>query len=168
MARKWRRGANKITGFSTPFGGVQWEPATLDGEVARTVLTFFEDRRVLFAPHRLETNEHSVNSVLEIRHFLTKILVAGGISEELYNRLDKIRIACQIFMSRLGITAYGDPSAAKIIMNMVNRSGRRRHLDNELERLRKIVREQLRSMIAEYKLKPQGPLAKALGYSDTN
>ncbi len=42
--------ANRLTGFSTPIGGLSWQPATLDVEVARRVLIFLEDRKVLYDP----------------------------------------------------------------------------------------------------------------------
>ncbi len=38
---------------------------------ARHVLAYLEDRRVLYAPWNLEIPEHCIDSILEIRHFLT-------------------------------------------------------------------------------------------------
>ena len=45
--------ANRITGFEIPIfgGGVSWNPATLDIEVSRRLLTFLVDRRALYQPY---------------------------------------------------------------------------------------------------------------------
>ena len=57
---------NRLTGFSTPIGGLSWQSATLDVDVARRVLVFLEDRRVLYDPFEVEVPEHCVESVLQM------------------------------------------------------------------------------------------------------
>jgi hypothetical protein len=42
--------ARRITGFSTPFFGVSWNPPAAERDTVRGFLTFLEDRRVLFNP----------------------------------------------------------------------------------------------------------------------
>jgi hypothetical protein len=66
--------ASRLTGISTPIGGVSWTPPTPDIEVARRVLTFLEDRRVLYDPMEAEVAAHCIESVLQIRRFLTEVL----------------------------------------------------------------------------------------------
>lgn len=63
--------ANRLTGISTPLGGVSWQSSDLEVSAARRVIAFLEDRRVLYAPEEMEMPEHCVRSVLEIRHFLS-------------------------------------------------------------------------------------------------
>jgi hypothetical protein len=63
--------ANRVTGFSTPVFGIQWTPPRLDREVAERVIVFLEDRRVLYEAMEAAMPEYCVNSVLEIRAFLT-------------------------------------------------------------------------------------------------
>ena len=43
----------RLTGFSLPWGGIQWENTEGDEDVARQTIQFLEDRRVLFniPPH---------------------------------------------------------------------------------------------------------------------
>ena len=58
--------ANRLTGFSTPFGGASWQPAELEIAGARRVIAFLEDRRVLYDPCQMEVPDHCVRSVIEI------------------------------------------------------------------------------------------------------
>jgi hypothetical protein len=48
--------------------------------VARQVLTYFEDRRVVYNAYEVEEPEHVVASILDIRRFLTEVLSQGGVS----------------------------------------------------------------------------------------
>ena len=66
--------ANRLTGISTPLGGVSWQPNDLEVSAARRVIAFLEDRRVLYAPDELDVPFHCVHQVLEIRHFLSSEL----------------------------------------------------------------------------------------------
>lgn len=53
--------ANRLAGISTPIGGVSWQPAELELSAARRVVTFLEDRRVLYSPSELEVPSHCVD-----------------------------------------------------------------------------------------------------------
>jgi hypothetical protein len=47
--------ANRLTGISTPLGGVSWQSSDLEVSAARRVIAFLEDRRVLYAPEEMES-----------------------------------------------------------------------------------------------------------------
>ena len=64
----------KLTGVSTPFGGFSWQVQESEVIQAQRIVSFLEDRRVLFAPDALETPEHCVDSIFAIRSFLTNEL----------------------------------------------------------------------------------------------
>ena len=93
---------SRITGFSTPVFGVSWNPPQADVTVARRVVTFLEDRRVLYDPTSLEIEEHCIASVLEIRGFLTEVLTNEGESDELTGHLRAMRAACRKFLREIG------------------------------------------------------------------
>jgi len=63
--------ANRITGFSVPIFGISWNPPEPEIDIAKRVLVFLEDRRVLYNPYHLEVVDHCIQSVLEIRDFMT-------------------------------------------------------------------------------------------------
>jgi len=92
--------AKRLTGFSTPFGGVSWVAPEAEVTVARRVIRFLEDRRVLFNPSELEEPQHCVQSVIEIRRFLTDEL--GELpDDDLAAQLGALRAACRKFLDSL-------------------------------------------------------------------
>lgn len=92
--------ASRLTGFSTPIFGVSWTPPTPDVEVARRVITFLEDRRVLFNPYEAEVPEEAIESVLQIRQFLTDVLANQRIGKALAEPLRAMRAACRAFLDK--------------------------------------------------------------------
>lgn len=90
--------ARRITGFSTPLFGVSWEPVDADAAAARRVMEFLGDRRVLWRSIDLEIPTHSVESVLEIRRYLTDELRRHAQQDQLSNMLRQLRAACRRFL----------------------------------------------------------------------
>ena len=87
--------ANRLTGISTPLGGVSWQSSDLEVSAARRVIAFLEDRRVLYAPEEMEVASHCVQSVLEIRHFLSGELGKLDAKSEFAASLRAMRAAWQ-------------------------------------------------------------------------
>ena len=69
--------ARRITGISTPFGGIQLaDPGPSDSDIVRGLIVFLEDRRVLYNAMDLEVVSQVEHSVHEIREECTKTLTA--------------------------------------------------------------------------------------------
>lgn len=96
---KFREVASRVTGLSVPIFGVQWNPPEAECVVARRVLAFLEDRRVLFVPSEMELPHHCVESVLRIREFLTAELGKLESNTELALALRAMRAACRKFLA---------------------------------------------------------------------
>src|SRR5260370_41902264 len=90
--------ALKITGFTTPIFGVSWEPPNNEREIAKSVVTFLEDRRLLFNRTELEDPHHCISSVIEIRYFLTEKLNDLDQNCELAKNLRTMRASCRKFL----------------------------------------------------------------------
>lgn len=90
--------ASKLTGFSTPFFGVSWQPPETERKAAKTVVNYLEDRRVLYNPTTLELPQHCISSVGEIRHFLTEKIAELDQHSELARNLRMMRAACRKFL----------------------------------------------------------------------
>jgi hypothetical protein len=65
---------NRLTGISCPIFGISWNPPEAQRAIAQRVITFLADRRVPYNPSEMEVPHHCVESVLQIRTFLTKEL----------------------------------------------------------------------------------------------
>jgi hypothetical protein len=99
---KFKEIVNRINGVSCPIFGVSWNPGQADVEVARQAIAFVEVRRVLFAGYAGEVPDQCVQSVVEIRDFLTDLIGQGRIADELANPLRVMRRYCVGFLTRVG------------------------------------------------------------------
>ena len=102
VCMKFSEIANRLTGISTPLGGLSWEASELEISAARRVIAFLEDRRVLYSPSELEVPTHCVHSVLDIRRFLTTELGKVDAHSEFAASLRAMRAACRKFLERVG------------------------------------------------------------------
>jgi len=91
-------------GISTPIFGfsVGWVPSESAKQIAREVIIFLEDRRVLYEPYHMEIEDYCVQSVIEMRRFLTD-KISASTSDELEKNLRAMRGACKKFLKRLSI-----------------------------------------------------------------
>lgn len=102
---KFREITRRLTGISTPIFGISWNPPESDLAVARRVIRYLEDRRVLYIPHELELPEHCVHSVLEIRQYLTREL--GSLQDgPLSQALSAMRAACRKFLDTVQVNDH--------------------------------------------------------------
>jgi hypothetical protein len=99
---KFSEVVSRITGFSIPIFGVQWNPPEADCVVARRVITFLEDRRVLYAPSEMEMPHHCLHSVLHIREFITGELQNLDAGNDVAQHLRAMRAACRKFLATVG------------------------------------------------------------------
>jgi hypothetical protein len=101
--------ANRLTGISTPLGGLSWETSELTRSAARRVIAFLEDRRVLYVPGQLEIPSHCVHSVLDIRQFLTSELGKLDSGSQFAASLRAMRAACRKFLEQVGENGRNAP-----------------------------------------------------------
>jgi hypothetical protein len=95
--------ASRLTGFSTPLGGVSWQASEVEVSAARRIVAFLEDRRVLYSPDEFEVPSHCVHSAMEIRRFLSAELGKLDNGSELAASLRAMRAACRKFLERVGV-----------------------------------------------------------------
>jgi hypothetical protein len=96
---KFREVVSRITGLSVPVFGVQWNPPEAECAAARRLLTFLEDRRVLYVASEVEVPDHCVESVLLIREFLTVEVGKLNGEQKLAQSLRAMRAACRKFLA---------------------------------------------------------------------
>jgi hypothetical protein len=94
--------ASRLTGISTPIGGVSWKDSEPEAAATRRIVAFLEDRRVLYSPEEMEDTSHCVHSAIEIRHFLTAEIGKLDGGSAFSESLRAMRAACRKFLNRVG------------------------------------------------------------------
>ena len=100
--------ANKLTGFRIPIFGVSWKLAKPEIEVAKKVIIFLEDKRVLYVVYELESPQHGITSVIQIREFLATQIFDLGDKSDLAHILRAMRSACRKFLDSVQGQFYFD------------------------------------------------------------
>lgn len=142
-------GSVTILGF-----GIDWERTDGDERIARQVIGFLEDRRLLFGDRHVEDEAHCVASALQCRTFLTSQLGEVGLGPQLESSIKALRASFRQFVER------GGPHG---------RDFQRRHLTYEadpfslaLGDLRSQVGEQLARIAWRYEIEIDDTLAMIL------
>lgn len=97
---KYKELASRLNGIQIPIFGAQWTPTEPERKVVRDVLTFFEDRRVLYNPCAWELEHEVVESVLRIREVLTDAIQRLGEDSKAAPAMRAMRTACREHLDR--------------------------------------------------------------------
>jgi hypothetical protein len=97
----WKQIAARFTGVSSPIFGVSWNPPKPEIEIAQRLLNFLADRRVLFNAYEMEVPEHCIQSVLQIRSFLTDLLGELPAKDGLPDMIRSMRASCRRFLDQV-------------------------------------------------------------------
>lgn len=89
-----------ITGISCPFFGVSWNPSETDRHKIRKLLTYLEDRRVLFNPRHLEVPSWVSESIIDIRTKLSDLIAEFDEDSEVVEILRTMRSSCRRYLDR--------------------------------------------------------------------
>ena len=93
--------ASRLTGISCPIFGVSWNPPEANISIAKRIVAFLEDKRVLYSPSEAEVPEHCVLSVIEIRQMLTQELSNPDVPKGIQENVRAMRAACRKFLNRV-------------------------------------------------------------------
>jgi hypothetical protein len=91
----------RLTGISNAFAGASWKPAASVFDTAREVIVFLESKRVLFVPSEMELPKRCVESVINVRDYLTAAIQKLNEKEPLTKNLRAMRIACNKFLQSM-------------------------------------------------------------------
>lgn len=143
-----------ITGISTPIFGVQWNPPQLESDVAKEVVIFLENCRVLYQPIDLELGQYCRISVEEIRRELTSKLQLLNKNSDLAPHLRSLRNQCRRFCDAIG--APGFDSLDWPVQTSI--------LNTELLKLRKTAGKVVGILAISYGLDVEDALASILPF----
>ena len=151
--------ASRIRGlsFSLTGGGVSFQPPRPEAEIAQDLITFLEDRSVLYDNYENEITHRVVGSVHEIRRQLTTLLQGLPNRKGLPQHMRVMRAACRQFLSK----AEG-PDGHPIIKSSFESGPATWIFFTALGELRSIFGLHLAIIASKYKLGIEGDLASIL------
>jgi len=150
--------ASKITGFSFPIFGISWNPSKSEIEVARKVITFLEDRRVLYVVYELESPNHCAKSVVKIRNFLTEQLFELDAKSELAITLKAMRSACRRFNNTIQNQYYSDRVSCDLGM------GEQIHFYNAMGEFRATMGALIGKILVQHGIDSEGQLIEIIPF----
>jgi hypothetical protein len=98
---KWERIASRITGFSTPVGGVDWDPPVPQITAAERAITYLESKGLLYTEFQWENPNQCYADASALRDELTRQMLELPKESFVYRQLDAMRDACRVFRERL-------------------------------------------------------------------
>lgn len=130
----------KITGISTPIGGLSWEITESERRGIEKLFYFLEAKRLLTNPLEMELPEQCAASTIEIKHFIVTILGDYTCSDATKPILRSLVDACNTFLNDLN---------AKDRPHIIYKNGQGDWSDNNYSRIYKKFRSSVRSDIQE-------------------
>ena len=113
---KGRELANRLTGISTPIGGIHWKPPVNERDRARRLLAYLADQQALHNPYDREIGSFIVQSILDISERLTRDIEALSTDSLLRKILRAMQAACRKFLdeNQSPSAGYGWPYEAQL------------------------------------------------------
>ncbi|MHC4166956.1 MAG: DUF6650 family protein [Planctomycetota bacterium] len=113
---KGRELVNRLTGISTPIGGGNWKPASVERDKARQLLAYLEGERSLHHPYDKEIGTFVVESLLKTRDRLAREIEYLPVDSILRQNLRGMQAACRKFLdeNQSPSAGYGWPYEAQL------------------------------------------------------
>lgn len=169
IRRVIRDALRRITGVSTPVGGVSWTPSQSEREALRKLVIFLEDRRALFDPYNVEATLLVEHSVQEIRAELTRVLQTFGENSKAGEPMRMMRAACQRYLTKA--SAFRDEPYWHRAPRFHGRSGLEDEDDGfilALGELRGVFGVCLQQIASSFGIEVHGELARLLPLNDNS
>lgn len=91
---------NRLTGLSCPLFGISWNPPESQRSLARKIIIFLEPRRVLYSAYEYESVCPCIQSVTEIKNYLTSELPGIDDGSDLNSYVRAMRNTCNKFLTK--------------------------------------------------------------------
>ncbi|MFZ2149047.1 MAG: DUF6650 family protein [Sedimentisphaerales bacterium] len=117
---KGRELATRLTGISTPTGGISWKPPVDERNKARRLLVYLAEQRALRYPYNKEIGTFVVQSVLDTRERITRDLEALSTDSLLRETLRAMQAVCRKFLdeNQSPSAGYGWPYEAQLLSTL--------------------------------------------------
>lgn len=153
---EYKKILKNITGVSTPLFGLQWSPPIVESDVAREIITFLEDRRVLYSPEEEEGPSYCRQSVEQIREMLTERMSRVTSNSEIRKLLSNLRTQCRKFCDEIGSQSF--PGLPVPVQKSI--------LKRELEKLRLVAGKVVGALSVSYGIDVEDQLASIIPFKN--
>lgn len=153
---EYKKILKNITGVSTPFFGIQWNPPVVESDVAKEIIVFLEDRRVLYGPEEREGADYCRQSVELIREMLTEKMPRLSGNDEINKLLRALRTQCRRFCDEIGAPNF-TKLARPVQMSILKR---------ELEKLRLVAGKVVGALSVSYGIDVEDELATIIPFKN--
>ncbi len=92
----------RITGLSTPFGGISWEYSEAEKKGVQELFFFLETKRILVNPIEMEIKQWCIKSTIEIKKKITELHSQYDFSNHTTDCMRSMIDACNNFLDKLG------------------------------------------------------------------
>jgi hypothetical protein len=144
----------RVNGISTPIFGISWNPDNTEKDKAQRLITFLEDRRVLFYEEEREVVDFCRRSVELVREKITDFLQGFETDKDIVKDIRKFRVACRTFCNEVGAINFNNEPVP------VQRS----ILNAELAKLRKVAGATIGTLAISYGLDVEDELASIIPF----
>ena len=113
---KGRELANRLTGISTPTGGISWKPPVDERGKAQRLLVYLAGQKAFHYPYDREIGTFIVQSILDTSERLTRDIEALSTDTLLRKILRAMQAACHKFLdeNQSPSSGYGGPYQAQL------------------------------------------------------
>jgi hypothetical protein len=153
---EYKKILKNITGISTPFFGIQWNPPVVESDVAREIVFFLEDRRVLYGSEEREGPDYCRQSVEQIRQMLTEKMPRCNSNSEINKLLRSLRTQSRKFCNEIGSPSF--PSLAPPVQKSI--------LKGELVKLRLVAGKVVGALSVSYGIDVEDELASIIPFKN--
>lgn len=91
----------KVTGLSTPFGGISWEYSETEKKGVQELFFFLETKRILVNPIEMEIKQWCIESAFEIKKKITEIYSQYHFSNHTTDCIRSMIDACNNFLDKI-------------------------------------------------------------------
>lgn len=143
----------KVTGVSTPFGGISWEYTEAEKKGVQELFFFLETKRILVNPVEMEIKQWCIQSAIEIKQKLTELHSQYDFSNHTTNCMRSMIDACNDFLDKLG-----DVKETGILYKNGNGDWSDSTFSSAMKQFRKIFRDNINSLSSAYNLTFNKPI----------
>ena len=137
----------KVTGLSTPFGGISWEYTEAEKKGVQELFFFLETKRILVNPIEMEIKQWCIKSAIEIKEKITELHFKYNFSNHTTDCMRSMIDACNDFLDKLG-----GVKETGILYKNGNGDWADSMFSSAMKRFRKIFRDNINLLSSAYNL----------------